>query len=84
VGESGFWFAVIATAISIGTFYLQYREHHRTASQDEVTSLRRQLEDLRRQNELCELRCDELRENMLALMTQSPAKRKRRVVQTST
>ena len=82
MGDAGFWFAAIATAISVGTFYFQYREHRRTASQDEMSALRRQLDDLRRQNELCELRCDELRENMLSLMTQLPAKRRRKLVDT--
>ena len=95
-GETiGFWVAVSGqvTAVGVGVLhYLDYRfkqsesnrEAHKYAEESQVAYLQRQINDLKRQNEVCESRCEELREHVLELMAQQAPKRKRQKVDRQT
>lgn len=79
MADSGFWLSLIGAGGAIGALVLQALEHRRTARKDEVSYLQRQIEDLKRKHELCELRCEELREGLMDHLAQT-RKRKRRAV----
>jgi hypothetical protein len=75
--DPGTIFGIVGAIVAGGTLWLQYREHHRTVSRDEIQYLQRQIEDLQRSNHLCEARCEDLREQVMELLA-SVATRKRR------
>lgn len=84
--DPGFWFGVVGAVIAILTATREYWREHREARQavrrDEIAYLEREVEQLKQANELCEIRCDELREEMLSLMSQlavTPKRRRKRV-----
>jgi cell division protein FtsB len=77
LADSGFLLSLIGACGALGALVLQALEHRRTARKDEVAYLQRQLEDLKRQNDLCELRCEELRDNVMDLLAQSGKRRRK-------
>lgn len=68
VFDAGFLFGLVAAVISVATLGLQWLERRSVVRRDEITYLQRQVSDLQRANELCEMRCEELREEMLGLL----------------
>jgi hypothetical protein len=77
--DAGTIFGIVGAIVAGGTLWLQYREHKRGATQDEIQYLQRQIEDLQRSNHLCEARCEELRDQVMELLaTNATGKRKRR------
>lgn len=85
IGGPGFWFGLVGAIVALGTLGMQWLDRARSARQtevsflnEEVASLRRQVADHARSRELCEMRCEELREEMLELMAQVATKRKRK------
>jgi hypothetical protein len=77
--DAGTIFGIVGALVAGGTLWLQYREHKRGATQDEILSLQRQINALNHANELCELRCGELRDQVMELLaTNATGKRKRR------
>jgi hypothetical protein len=83
-----FWVAISGNVGAGGALALQYLAHKRTQRRedvsDEVAYLQRQINDLKRQNDVCESRCEELREHVLELMAQVTPKRKRQKVDRQT
>ena len=70
--------------VAITGVAFQWMDRQRTARQDQVSYLSQRVADLERANELCEMRCEELREEMLDLMGQLAItpKRRRKTLQT--
>ncbi len=68
MGDAGFWFGLVGAVIAVATLALHYLERRQAVRHDEIAYLQRQVADLKRANDLCESRCEELREEMLALM----------------
>jgi hypothetical protein len=79
--DPGFWFgatgAVIAILTATREYWHELREAKLGVRRDEIAFLEREVEALKRANELCETRCEELREEMLHLMAQITAQPKR-------
>lgn len=74
----GFWFGLVAAVVAISGVAFQWIDRQRNARQDQVTYLSQRVADLERANQLCEMRCEELREEMLDLMSQIAVTQKRR------
>lgn len=84
--DPGFWFGAVGAVIAILTATREYWREHREARQivrrDEIAYLEREVESLKHANEICEMRCEELREEMLSLMSQlavTPKRRRKRI-----
>lgn len=78
--DPGTIFGIVGALVAAATLWLQYREHRRSATHDEISYLQRQIEDLQRSNHLCEARCEELREQVMELLaTNATGKRRKRV-----
>jgi chromosome segregation ATPase len=78
--DPGTIFGIVGAIVAGGTLWLQYREHRRAASHDEIQYLQRQIEDLQRSNHVCEQRCEELREQVMELLASvatTPRRRRR-------
>lgn len=78
--DPGTIFGLVGAFVAGATLWLQYREHKRSATHDEISYLQRQIEDLQRSNHLCEARCEELREQVMELLASvaTAQRRKRR------
>ena len=74
----GFWFGLVAAIVAISGVMFQFFDRQRTARQDQVAYLQQQIADLQRANQLCEMRCEELREEMFELMARNATATKRR------
>ena len=85
--DPGFWFGAIGAVIAILTATREYwherRENRQIVRRDEIAFLERKVEELEKANELCEARCDELREDILSVLSQlaAPPKRRRKRVE---
>ena len=84
--DPGFWFGAVATVIAILTATREYWREQREARQivrrDEIAFLERKVDELEQANALCEARCDELREDILSVLSQlsvQPKRRRKRV-----
>lgn len=79
--DAGTIFGIVGAIVAGGTLWLQFYEHKRTATQDQVAYMQRQIDDLQRSNHVCEARCEELRDQVMELLaTNATGKRKRRVL----
>lgn len=83
MGDPGLWFGLVGAIVAITGVAFQWMDRARTARQDQVSYLSQRVADLERANELCEMRCEELREEMLDLMGQLALtpKRRRKAIQ---
>ena len=85
--DPGFWFGAVGAVIAILTatreFWHERREERQAVRRDEISFLERKIEELEKANELCEARCDELREDILSVLSQlaTPPKRRRKRVE---
>ena len=82
MGDLNNWLGLIGAVIAIATLGLHWWERRQAVRHDEISYLQRQVSDLQRANELCEMRCEELREEMLDLMGQlaiTPKRKRKRV-----
>lgn len=85
--EASFWLGLGAFVVAMLTatreWWREYRTGRGEVRRDEITFLTRELGELKQANELCERRCDELREDVLNLLAHiheitDPPKRKRK------
>lgn len=85
--EASFWLGLGAFIVAMLTatreWWREYRTGRGEVRRDEITFLTREIDELRQQNQLCERRCDELREDVLNLLAHiheitDPPKRKRK------
>ena len=85
--EASFWLGLGAFAIAVATatkdWWLVVRTGRSEVRRDEILFLQREVDGLKEANELCERRCDELREDVLNLLAHiheitDPPKRKRK------
>lgn len=85
--DPGFWFGAVGAVIAILTatreFWHERREERQAVRRDEIAYLEREVAALKQANELCEARCDELREDILSVLSQlaAPPKRRRKRVE---
>ena len=85
--DPGFWFGVVGAVIAILTatreYWREQRETRQIVRRDEIAFLEREVAALKQANDLCEARCDELREDILSVLSQlaTPPKRRRKRVE---
>ena len=85
--EASFWLGLGAFFIAMLTatreWWREIRQGQTEVRRDEIVFLQREVDGLKSANELCERRCDELREDVLNLLAHiheitDPPKRKRK------
>ena len=81
MGDSGFWVGLVGAIVALSGIVFQFIDRQRTARQDQVSYLSQRVADLERACQLCEMRNEELREELLhALARRSGGKARRKRV----